>query len=71
MSKSIGKHLTTVHHPESVVEVYLNLERGVVTEIKSLNNNRQKRYEYSVSDYLFIVKNFKGIDRSIEQFMKN
>ena len=43
--------LTTVHNPESVVEIYVDQQREFITEIKHLNYNRVKSYVYPFSEY--------------------
>jgi pterin-4a-carbinolamine dehydratase len=44
--------LYTINNPESVIEVYLDAEAGVVRELKCLNYNRCKEYTYAVDEYL-------------------
>ena len=68
---NLSQHVTTIHNPESVVEVYLNKEHTLVTEVKSLNYNRYKNYEYPVSEYLEMVKGFKGVDTTLRPALNN
>ena len=42
----------TINNPESVIEVYLDAETGMVHEVKSLNYNRTKHYSYTADEYL-------------------
>jgi pterin-4a-carbinolamine dehydratase len=44
--------LYTINNPESVIEVFLDAETGIVREVKCLNYNRCKEYTYSVEEYL-------------------
>ena len=44
--------LYVINNPESVVEVYLDLENMEVRELKCLNYNRCKEYTYTVADYI-------------------
>ena len=44
--------LYTINNPESVIEIFLDAEEGVVREVKCLNYNRCKEYRYSVEEYL-------------------
>lgn len=68
---SLGKYVTTIHNPESVVEIYLDKKQEIVTEIKNLNCNRSKQYSYSLKDYLQMVRGFKGVDISIKNALKS
>lgn len=63
----LGTYITTIHNPESVVEIYLNQQHQRVTEIKSLNGNRTKYYEYALDKYLHQVQGFKGVDEKLRQ----
>ena len=45
-------HVHTTHNPESVVEVYLDPQKIKVTEMKCLNYNRYKQYNYSLNEFL-------------------
>lgn len=71
MKQNIGEYVTTFHNPETVVEVYVNREKSVVTELKSLSDNREKKYHYSVDDYLSIVKDYKGVDLSLNKVLSS
>lgn len=62
---NLGEYVTTVHNPESVVEVYVDKKNQIVNELKRLNYNRYKKYKYTVSEYLGRVKGFKGVDQSL------
>jgi hypothetical protein len=44
--------LYTINNPESVIEVFLDVEQQQVREVKCLNHNRCTEYTYSVSEYL-------------------
>ena len=44
--------LYTINNPESVIEVYLDLDNDVVRELKCLNYNRCKEYSYPINEYL-------------------
>jgi len=68
---NLGEYVTTIHNPESVVEVYLDKQNQVVSELKCLNYNRHKAYHYSVEEYMQKVKGFKGVDRSVEAVLNN
>lgn len=46
------KPLYTINNPESVVEVFLDEEAGLVREVKCLNYNRCKEYTYPVEEYI-------------------
>ena len=43
--------LTTIHHQNSVVEVYFNEKFQLVSEIIHLSNHRVKLYQYDVAQY--------------------
>jgi hypothetical protein len=60
-----GKYIKTVHHSESVVEIYINKELQQVTEVKGLNYNRYKEYKYTVKEYLSKLGGFKKVDKSL------
>ena len=44
--------LYTINNPESVIEVYLDLDNDLVRELKCLNYNRCKEYSYPINEYL-------------------
>lgn len=62
---SLGRHIKTVHNPESVVEIYVNKSLQQVTEVKGLNYNRYKHYKYSIKDYVNKLRGFKNVDESL------
>lgn len=41
-----------INNPESIIEVYLNTNDSEVVELKRLNDNRYKTYNYSVDKWL-------------------
>ncbi len=51
-TSNANQPLYTINNPESVIEVYLDAEAGVVRELKCLNYNRCKEYTYAVDEYL-------------------
>jgi len=57
--------ITTVHNPESVVEIFFDRINERIIEHKSLNYNRKKEYSYDVGEYLKNVKNFKKVDQKV------
>ncbi|MEM9022113.1 MAG: hypothetical protein AAGB22_00130 [Bacteroidota bacterium] len=69
MNTSTESHIATLHHPECVVEVYINEERNRITEVKQLNGNRTKHYHYELEAYLDCVNNFKDVDTMIREFL--
>ncbi len=44
--------LYTINNPESVIEIFLDVSKQEVKEVKCLNDNRCKEYNYSVEEYL-------------------
>ena len=44
--------LYTINNPESVIEVFLDVETSTVREVKCLNHNRCKEYTYTAAEYL-------------------
>lgn len=49
--ENIGELLKTVHNPESVIEVYYDAAKNEINEVKCLNYNRCKVYNYSLESY--------------------
>ena len=49
--KNLGEFIQTIHNPECVVEVYFDKAKNEINEVKSLNYNRVKIYNYSLSEY--------------------
>ncbi len=43
--------LTTIHNQDSVVEVYLNDDRKIITELLHLSGLRVKVYQYKLENY--------------------
>jgi hypothetical protein len=41
-----------INHSKSVVELHLSGDREILTEVKLLPDNRVKKYEHNVSDYI-------------------
>ncbi len=41
-----------INNSRSVIELHLSGDREVLTEVKLLPNNRVKKYEHSVSEYM-------------------
>lgn len=50
-TKELGA-IYVINNPESVVEVYLDLDKMEVRELKCLNYNRCKEYIYTVAEYI-------------------
>ncbi|MAX79324.1 MAG: hypothetical protein CL843_04005 [Crocinitomicaceae bacterium] len=71
MNSNIGSFVTTIHNPESVVEIYVNEHTNNVIELKRLNYNRYKKYEYPIEEYLSNIEGFKGIDKMILNALEN
>jgi hypothetical protein len=46
-----GELIHTEHQLESVSEFYLDTEQEIITELKSLINNRVRVYSYSIDDF--------------------
>lgn len=63
--------ITTVHNPESVVEVFFDRLNERIVEHKCLNYNRKKEYLYEVGAYLKNVKNFKKVDQKVLAYLRN
>ncbi|NQX92083.1 MAG: hypothetical protein HRT74_08190 [Flavobacteriales bacterium] len=51
LRKNIGDLLKIVHNPESVIEVYFDANKQEINEVKCLNYNRCKVYNYTLSEY--------------------
>jgi len=54
----LGKHIRTIHNLESVVEVYYDEVKKEINELKSLNYNRYKVYNYSLEAYSTNLKRY-------------
>ncbi len=63
--------ITTIHNPESVVEVFFDRMNERIVEHKCLNYNRKKEYSYEVGEYLKNVKNFKKVDQKVLSHIMN
>lgn len=57
--------VTTVHEQESVLEVYLNKDQDLVTELKYLSNNRVRVYQYPTDTYLSQTIKTKGVEEKL------
>tara|TARA_B100000965_G_C19481478_1_gene708734 strand:+ start:198 stop:449 length:252 start_codon:yes stop_codon:yes gene_type:complete len=62
--------IATIHHLESVVEVYFNKSVKKVTELIHLSNNRVKAYQYDADEYIHVKKGTR-IGRKIKQALKS
>jgi len=51
-----GKLIHTEHRIETVSEFYYDATQELITERKSLTNNRTRVYEYSISKFKTIYK---------------
>lgn len=69
--ENLGTPVATLRNAESVVEIYLDLEKRIVIELKQLKYSRYKRSEYPISDYLKKVKGVNGIDQKLMNIIQN
>jgi len=51
--------LTTIHNQDSVVEVFLNDDRKIITELFHLSGLRVKVYQYELDKYMERPGTFK------------
>jgi len=51
LRKNIGELITTIHNMECVVEVFYDAEKQEINEVKCLNYNRCKVYNYKLEEY--------------------
>lgn len=49
--ESLGELITTINNLECVVEIYFDKNKNEVNELKSLNYNRYKVYNYTLEEY--------------------
>ena len=49
--ESLGELITTINNTECVVEIYFDKKKNEVNELKCLNYNRYKVYNYSLAEY--------------------
>lgn len=63
--------VTTLHQPESVVDIYFDQENNQVIEEKGLTNNRYKRYRYSVDEFMKRYVGYKGVDIKLQACLNN
>ena len=50
-NQKLGDYITTINNMESVVEIYFDKIKQEINELKCLNYNRYKVYNYSLADY--------------------
>lgn len=68
-SSTIDVLLTTIHHLESVTEIYLSNDKYLITELIHQSNNSVKVYQYNFDDYLIKSSNFKVIEKKITEML--
>ena len=54
----LGEFVSTIHNPECVVEVYFDRAKNEVNEVKCLNYNRYKVYNYKFENYSEHIKKY-------------
>ena len=63
--ESLGEFITTINNIECVVEIYFDKKKNEVNELKCLNNNRYKVYNYSLADYSENISQYNLIIPSV------
>lgn len=58
LRENLGELITTVHNPECVVEIYFDATKREINEVKCLNYNRCKVYNYKLEDYSETIKQY-------------
>lgn len=61
--------ITTVHNIENVIEVYLNPNNKLVTELMHLSDNRIKVYQYELAKYLEQRATIKDIKPKLKSLL--
>ena len=59
LRENIGELITTIHNTECVVEVFYDSEKREINEVKCLNYNRCKVYNYKLEDYQDSLEKYK------------
>ena len=62
--------LTTNHDLDSVVEVYFNENKNVITELKYLSNDRVRIYQYELDSYLTQARKINGVEEKLTEILK-
>lgn len=58
LRENIGVLLTTIHNMECVVEVFYDREKNEINEVKCLNYNRCKVYNYTLEEYADSIERY-------------
>tara|TARA_B110000908_G_C10256793_1_gene456130 strand:+ start:527 stop:736 length:210 start_codon:yes stop_codon:yes gene_type:complete len=56
--EALGQFIETIHNMECVVEIYYDQEKNEINELKCLNYNRYKVYNYALADYADSIKRY-------------
>ncbi|WP_157454325.1 hypothetical protein [Crocinitomix catalasitica] len=65
IKNDLGEFISTVHNPECVVEVYLDRDKDEINELKCLNQNRYKVYNYSITEYAEHIRRYNLVIPSL------
>lgn len=57
--------ISTKHFQDSVVEIYLNQKKNLITELIHLSNHRVNVYQYDADKYLKESRKLSGINQKI------
>ena len=56
--EELGQFIDVIHNMESVVEIYFDRSKNEINELKCLNYNRYKVYNYALNDYVEHIKKY-------------
>ena len=57
-NETLGDYLTTINNIECVVEIYFDKKKQEINELKCLNYNRYKVYNYTLANYSDSIKKY-------------
>ncbi len=58
LRENIGEFIKAIHNMECVVEVFYDREKNEINEVKCLNYNRCKVYNYTLEQYADSLKKY-------------